>query len=102
MKHFCYISIGSNIGDRLNFIKKSLEFLKDEKLKIDKVSSVYECQSWGFVGDNFFNICIKIKTDYDPDQLLKKLKKIEIKLGRKDVKNQNSYISRTVDLDILF
>tara|TARA_Y100000996_G_scaffold121795_1_gene91436 strand:+ start:1573 stop:2082 length:510 start_codon:yes stop_codon:yes gene_type:complete len=102
MKHFCYISIGSNIGDRLNFIKKSLEFLKDEKLKIDKVSSVYECQSWGFVGDNFFNICIKIKTDYDPDQLLKKLKKIEIKLGRKDVKNQNSYSSRTVDLDILF
>ena len=102
MKHFCYISIGSNIGDRLNFIKKSLEFLKDKKLKIDKVSSVYECQSWGFVGDNFFNICIKIKTDYDPDQLLKKLKKIEIKLGRKDVKNQNSYNSRTIDLDILF
>ena len=56
MKHFCYISIGSNIGDRLNFIKKSLEFLKDQKLKIDKVSSVYECQSWGFVGDKFFNI----------------------------------------------
>ena len=49
-----------------------------------------------------FNICIKIKTDYDPDQLLKKLKKIEIKLGRKDVKNQNTYNSRTIDLDILF
>jgi len=102
MKHICYISIGSNIGDRLNFIRKSLDWLKDEKLIIDKVSSVYESQSWGFAGRDFFNICVKIKTFYNPNQLLKKLLKIEKKIGRGEMKKENLYSSRNIDLDILF
>ena len=70
MKHICYISIGSNIGDRLNFIRKALNCLKDENLIIDKVSSVYESQSWGFVGFDFLNTCIKIKTFYNTNELM--------------------------------
>ena len=102
MKHICYLSLGSNIGDRLNFIRKALDLLKDEKLIIDKISSVYECQPWGFVGSDFFNICIKTKTFYNPYQLLKKLQKVEKRLGRVNVKKESLYSSRTIDLDILF
>jgi len=102
MKHICYLSLGSNIGDRLNFIRKALDLLKDEKLIIDKISSVYECQSWGFIGSDFFNSCVKIKTFYNPFQLLKKIQKIEKRLGRVDVKKESLYSSRTIDLDILF
>ena len=102
MKHICYISIGSNIGDRLNFIRKALNCLKDENLIIDKVSSVYESQSWGFVGFDFLNTCIKIKTFYNPNELMEKLIKIEKTLGREEMKKENFYSSRTIDLDILF
>ena len=102
MKHICYLSLGSNIGDRLNFIRKALDLLKDEKMIIDKISSVYESQSWGFVGSDFFNSCVKIKTFYKPYQLLKKIQKIEKRLGRVNVKKESLYISRTIDLDILF
>ena len=76
--------------------------IKDEKLIIDKISSVYECQSWGFIGSDFFNSCVKIKTFYNPFQLLKKIQKIEKRLGRVDVKKESLYSSRTIDLDILF
>ncbi|MFL2630095.1 MAG: 2-amino-4-hydroxy-6-hydroxymethyldihydropteridine diphosphokinase [Flavobacteriaceae bacterium] len=102
MKHVCYLSLGSNIGDRLNFIRKALDLLKDEKLVIDKISSVYECKSWGFVGSDFFNICVKIKTFYNPHQLLKKIQKVEKRLGRVEDKKESFYSSRTIDLDILF
>ena len=94
--------MGSNIGDRLNFIRKAFNCLKDEKLIIDKVSSVYKSQSWGFVGRDFLNTCIKIKTFYNPNELLGKLIKIEKTLGREEMKKENIYSSRTIDLDILF
>jgi 2-amino-4-hydroxy-6-hydroxymethyldihydropteridine diphosphokinase len=52
-----------------------------------------EDQGW------FLNCAAKIETNLAPEELLKFLKSIEHKLGRKTVKRNGP---RTIDLDILF
>jgi deoxyguanosine kinase len=97
----CYISIGSNQGDRLKYLQKALALIEQNKLEVIKVSSIYQSESWGFKSDPFLNACIKISTNKTPQNLLKIILKIENILGRK--RNEVSeYQSRTIDLDILF
>lgn len=95
-----YIGLGSNLGRRAQNIRRALaELGKIEKLKVIKVSSLHETEPVGGPPQRkFLNGVIKIKTDILPHQLLKELKNIEKKLGRKKtVKND----PRIIDLDIL-
>ena len=101
MKHNCYISIGSNLGDRLLNIDRSIVELSFFT-KIIQYSSYYETQSWGYHDDNdYVNIVVHVQTSLRPDVLLKKLKFIESKMGRK-LNNNVYYSARLIDLDILF
>ena len=101
MKHNCYISIGSNLGDRLLNIDRSiieLSFFSE----IVKSSSYYETSPWGYNDHrDYINMVVHIKTLLNPDVLLKKIKLIESKMGRK-VNKQSNYSARIIDLDILF
>lgn len=92
--------LGSNIEDRSNYLRLSLEALSEiGNIKIK--SAVYESESWGFLSNtNFYNQVIVIETEYSSSDLLYKLQKIESELGRK--RQGPEYISRTIDLDILF
>ena len=97
----CYLSLGSNIGDR----KKNLEDAKKNILeKIGDIitqSSIYETEPWGFHAEqNFFNQVIAITTHLQPMDLLKKSLAIESKLGRE--RTSENYESRPIDIDILF
>ena len=102
MKHTCYISIGSNIGDRVinfrNAIKKASVWGE-----ITSVSSFYETEPWGYVDDKYYlNAVFKIETDLGPYELLHKLKMIEQEMGRKKKPDHILYQARIIDLDILF
>jgi 2-amino-4-hydroxy-6-hydroxymethyldihydropteridine diphosphokinase len=94
-----YIALGSNLGDREANIKKAFDALK-ERIQIVKTSSLYETKPM-YVEDQgwFLNCAAKIETNLAPEELLKFLKSIEQKLGRKTVKRNGP---RTIDLDILF
>jgi len=94
-----YIALGSNLGDREANIKKAFDALK-ERIQIVKTSSIYETKPM-YVEDQgwFLNCAAKIETNLAPEELLKFLKSIEQKLGRKTVKRNGP---RTIDLDILF
>jgi 2-amino-4-hydroxy-6-hydroxymethyldihydropteridine diphosphokinase len=94
-----YIALGSNLGDREANIKKAFDALK-ERIQIVKTSSLYETKPM-YVEDQgwFLNCTAKIETNLAPEELLKFLKSIEQKLGRKTVKRNGP---RTIDLDILF
>lgn len=97
-----YLGIGSNLGDRLNNINKALRSLSSKnKVKIIKVSSFYETEPQGGPPgqDMYLNGVIALKTELDPEELLKTCLKVEETLGRvRLVKNG----ARTIDLDILF
>ena len=97
------LNIGSNLdsikGDRLFNLKKTLELIRLENIKIIKISSIYETPS--YPNENypkFLNIGLEVKCNYSPKNLIIKLNKIEKKLQRtRGVKNQ----PRTCDIDII-
>ncbi len=96
-----YISLGSNEGDRLKEIRAAVVQIQKNIGILTDLSSLYENPAWGFEGPDFLNACIGVQTDFTPHELLKKLLKIEHKMGRvRSVKPR--YKSRNIDLDLLF
>lgn len=94
----CYIAFGSNWGDRLEYILKAFEFLK-EYGSIKKVSTLYISQPWGKIDQpEFLNGVLEFYTDLEPIGLLEVLKEIEEKAGRKP---RERWGPREIDLDIL-
>ena len=97
--HTVFISLGSNLGDRARAIKEAGGLLSPDITTLC-FSKIYETPPWGFEDQPLFlNQVIKVQTRLTPLALLKTLKGIEQKLGRK----QNFlYGPRLIDLDILF
>lgn len=98
MAQIC-ISLGSNIGDRENFIKSAIELLK-MKVEIQKISSLYETAPWGKTKQpNFLNICLLGETDLKPAELLEFIHETETHVGRTP---SFKWGPREIDIDILF
>ena len=95
-----YLSIGSNKGNRYSFIKEALRLIRKDIGKVILMSKIYETKSWGFQSDDFLNICIMIKSELLPAELLNKLKNIEDRIGR--IRNSTKILAREIDIDILF
>jgi len=98
---FCYIGLGSNLGNRKENIKAAIKKLSGLKgVKVIKISKFIETNPVGGPTHQpkFINAAVKIDTKISPPNLLKKIKKIEIQLGRiKTIVNG----PRVIDLDIL-
>ena len=95
-----HISIGSNIGDRLQNLQNAIDLIHLEISIISSISPIYKTKAVGFNGDDFYNICISFFSNDDPNNLLQSLLNIEEKLGRTR-SDKNVYESRTIDLDII-
>ncbi|APG60340.1 2-amino-4-hydroxy-6-hydroxymethyldihydropteridine diphosphokinase [Christiangramia salexigens] len=95
------LALGSNLGDRLDFMQKALQKIHEEIGWIQDVSRIYETPAWGFDGNPFLNACISVNTRFEPEFVLQKLLAIETGLGRERNESDN-YRNRTIDLDILF
>lgn len=97
------LSIGSNLnstfGDRFTNIRKAIDLLKIEKIKIKKISNFFETPS--YPNNNFpkfINIAVLIECNFQPQLLLQKISLIEKKIERvKTSKNE----PRTCDIDII-
>ncbi|SHJ78746.1 2-amino-4-hydroxy-6-hydroxymethyldihydropteridinediphosphokinase [Arenibacter nanhaiticus] len=100
-KTTAHLSIGSNLGDKLNQLQDAVFLIHSRIGKVSKVSPIYETPAWGFDGDNFYNACLSVETALSPESLLKNLLEIETLLGRKR-HDSSGYASRTMDLDILY
>ena len=99
-QHQVILSLGSNQGKKLINIEKCIDLLHNEVGTIVKVSSLYESKSWGFESDDFFNCAVLMHTNFSPNKLLKKIVKVENKLGRvRD--NSLGYQARIIDVDII-
>ena len=100
MKNKVYLSLGSNIGNRQEYIESAIELVvKTEGIKILKKSRLYETSPVGYVEqDLFLNAVIKIETDFSEREILKIINKIENELDRK---REIRWGPRTIDIDIL-
>lgn len=100
MMNIAFISLGSNIGNRLEYLQQAVDLLQQiEHVNVANMSSVYETDPVGYEDQAaFLNMVVEIKTILTPHEILKKCNEIEAKLGRKrDIR----WGPRTVDLDIL-
>lgn len=95
----CYLGLGSNLGNRHEYILKALSELS-LKVKIIKNSEIIETKPYGNLNQpDFLNRVSKIETELKPVKLLKICTEIEKKLGRK---RTQKWAARTIDIDILF
>jgi len=100
MNNRCFLGLGSNLGNKKENLYKAKEFLKQKNIKIIKESIIHETEPMYYSKqDNFLNQVIEIKTEYNPEDLLKIISGIEKKLKRE---RKIRYGPRTIDIDILF
>ena len=92
-----YISLGTSIK-REKYLYCGLRSLEDVFGKLT-LSSLYESESVGFKGPNFYNMVIMVSTDLSIQEVSVLLKNIELQHGR--AVNATKYSPRTLDLDVL-
>jgi len=95
-----YLSLGSNLGDRLQHLRKAIKKIEEvNKISIKKVSSVYESEPVGYKNQRWFlNLVLEIQTSFDPFPLLEHLLAIEDKMGRE---REEKWGPRNIDIDLL-
>lgn len=99
-----YLSLGSNLGDRVGFIQQATSLLGVNKsINIIATSSFYESEPWNMKTENWFvNAIVQISTTLSADELLDECNRIEAFLGRKRNPSTDEYTDRNIDIDILF
>ena len=94
-----YLGFGSNIGDREAQIRRAIELLDSEELRLVRISSFYETEPIGFTKQRWFlNCAAEFATQLFPRQLLHRTQRVELQLGRRRTMVNGP---RTIDIDIL-
>ena len=96
-----YLSLGSNLGDKINNLQTTINLIDSKVGDVLLISSVYQTKAEGFVGEDFLNCCVSLRTSMEPKILIKELINIESQNGRLR-SSRNIYESRSIDIDILF
>ncbi|HEX2713830.1 MAG TPA: 2-amino-4-hydroxy-6-hydroxymethyldihydropteridine diphosphokinase [Candidatus Acidoferrales bacterium] len=97
-----YLSLGSNVGDRMAQVGRAVEALAAAGVKVSRQSSLYatepvpaeaaRTQRW------FLNCVLEAETEMMPRQLLRVLQEVERRLGRRRMAGGGP---RAIDIDLL-
>jgi 2-amino-4-hydroxy-6-hydroxymethyldihydropteridine diphosphokinase len=94
-----YLSLGSNLGDRADYIQRAIDALGATGIRVLRRSAIYETEPVGGPPQGLFlNCAVEAETELAPRALLGALLGIERALGRV---RTVSLGPRTIDLDIL-
>ncbi len=95
-----YLSLGSNLGDRLLYLREALRYLERQAaIEIEAISSVYETDPVGMTDQPaFLNIAIKLRTSLQPLDLLHLCQETENHFQRERTVHWGP---RTLDIDVL-
>ncbi len=92
-----FLGLGSNLGDRAGFLNQAATAL--ESLGRVTRSRWYETAAVGLPGaPAFLNGVVRLETELAPDELLRRTREIERRLGRDPLRRTGS---RNIDIDIL-
>lgn len=95
-----YLLLGSNEGNRTEWLNKAMAELEQTVGKIIAKSALYETAAWGKEDQpDFLNMALCIETALTPEQLLQANQTIEQHMGRQRTIHWGQ---RTLDIDILF
>ncbi|MDT8271902.1 MAG: 2-amino-4-hydroxy-6-hydroxymethyldihydropteridine diphosphokinase [Desulfomonilia bacterium] len=95
-----YLSLGTNLGERMVNLRVALERLSRSRIMILRLSSVYETEPFEvtYSQARYLNMVIKIDFERDPFALLETCLQVEDSLGRQ---RPHSHAPRTMDIDVL-
>jgi 2-amino-4-hydroxy-6-hydroxymethyldihydropteridine diphosphokinase len=91
-----FLALGSNLGDRLGFLRTAVDELDD----VVAVSSVYETDPVGGPEQGaYLNIVVELATDLDARGLLGEARRLEASAERR---REIRWGPRTLDVDVLW
>jgi 2-amino-4-hydroxy-6-hydroxymethyldihydropteridine diphosphokinase len=94
-----YLALGSNVGNREENLREAVRRLREAGITVMRVSSIYETEPVDYLEQDWFlNSALQAETDLPPQQLLAKLRKIELAMGSNKPFAKGP---RLIDLDIL-
>jgi 2-amino-4-hydroxy-6-hydroxymethyldihydropteridine diphosphokinase len=95
-----WIGIGSNLGNRLDYIRQALGFVDAlPETSVLRVSSVYDTEPEGNASQpRYLNAVAEVETAFEARDFLRKLGDIEEQCGRV---RREMWGPRTLDLDLL-
>lgn len=97
---FIVLSLGTNIGNRLENLDQARLLLTELGIEILQASSIYETEPYGIADqEDFLNQVLLIHYNGSPDELLSSCLKIEAVMGRV---RQEKNGPRLIDIDLLF
>ena len=95
-----YILLGSNMGNRLEYLREAAQLLIRECIQVIDESSIYETEPWGYQDQDWFlNVILQIETSREPVEFLDALLKVEHILGRI---RKEKWGERSIDIDMLY
>jgi len=100
-RHAVFISVGSNIGSRLQNCKNGISALAAlKRVERVQVSPFYRTEPVDYTAQDWFvNAAVRIYTDIEPLALLQRLQKIQYDMGQKE--KAVRFGPRILDLDIV-
>jgi 2-amino-4-hydroxy-6-hydroxymethyldihydropteridine diphosphokinase len=99
------LSLGSNEGDRLAYLRNAVKAISDTKeLRITGLSPIYETEPVGVKPEYqdmpYLNAVVIVETFLTPDKLSRIIHEIESRQGR--IRTDDRFAPRTIDIDILY
>lgn len=95
-----YILLGSNMGNRLEYLREAEQLLIQHGIQVIDESSIYETEPWGKENQDWFlNVVLQIECAKNPDELLNTILDVEKSLGRI---RKEKWGERCIDVDILY
>ena len=97
-----YLSLGSNLGDREDMLRRAIALIEERVGAVQRVSSFIETEPWGFESEHpFLNAAVMVLTTLSPIECLDATQQIERELGRKKKSKGGKYHDRPIDIDLL-
>lgn len=95
-----YLLLGSNLGDRKQSLALAQSSIQAEIGPVEKTSAIHVSSAWGLSEQpDFLNQVLFVKTDLEPEDVLNRIQKIELQLGRE---RYEKWGPRIIDIDILY
>ena len=100
IQNLVVLSLGSNLGNRLENIEESIRLIHQKAGTIIKVSKLYESPAWGFESDAFYNCALVLHTLKSAQEILSDIHGIENQMGR-ERGDASGYQARIIDIDLI-
>ncbi|UCF69955.1 MAG: 2-amino-4-hydroxy-6-hydroxymethyldihydropteridine diphosphokinase [candidate division WOR-3 bacterium] len=96
-----YLLLGSNVGNLKENVERAVKLIEACGIEVLKKSKMYKTKPWGVRDQpDFLNMALEVRSGLSAPELLRIFKEIEVEIGRE--KSTGRWLSRVIDIDILF